>query len=287
MSMEYIPPEFDDDINVNVTAVNPLVNFGYLLATVAVTGIAVFSGLGFAGSILASNLGPETEAKIGDTMVSSLLETGDVQTDDERRPYLEDLIHSFYATGESPRLPLKVYVMDSPMPNAFIVPGGHIFVTSELLDNAETENELAFVLAHELGHFEARDNLKRMGRSLVFLTLSSLLDFGGGGSGTVSGAVNLTELRYGRGQESKADEFAIRAIVQKYGHGGNSLDFFAKLEALDDLPIPDIELLSSHPLTDKRIRTLEAFARARGMKMEGEATQLPDNLACLDFKPCP
>lgn len=285
MPMEYIPPEFDDEINVNVTPVNPLVNFGYLLATVAVTGIAVFSGLGFAGAMLASNIGPETEAKIGDTMVSSLLETEDVSTDDERRPYLEELIHSFYAPDEAPRLPLQVYVMESPLPNAFIMPGGHIFVTSELLDNAETENELAFVLAHELGHFEARDNLKRMGRSLVFLTLKSLIDFGGA-TGTVSNAANLSELSYSRGQESKADEFAIRAIVQKYGHGGNSLDFFVKLEALHELPIPEIELLSSHPLTDKRIRTLEDFATARGMKMEGDATPLPDNLACLDFKPC-
>ncbi|NJR69947.1 MAG: M48 family metallopeptidase [Synechococcales cyanobacterium CRU_2_2] len=288
--MDYIPTEFDDDIN--VTPVHPLINLGYLLGTVFVFGLVVFGSLGAIGAHLAAHMGPQTEANIGKALVGDFLEDKAAPADlgaaeDTRPEYLKKLILSFYATGSKPRLPLQVYIVEDALPNAFILPGGHIFVTSTLLEQAESENELAFVLAHELGHFEARDNLKGLGRSLVFITLASLLDFGGSSSGVINSTINLSSMSYSRTQEAQADAFALRAVVQKYGHSGNSLDFFRRLEQQKDLPVPEIELLSSHPLTENRIESLEKFARDRGMKTTGPATALPERLECPSFKPCP
>ncbi len=59
-----------------------------------------------------------------------------------------------------------------------VTAGSYLFVTNGLLAAVESENELAFVLAHELGHFHHRDPLQALGRSLVLITLSSLLGLG-------------------------------------------------------------------------------------------------------------
>ncbi|MCA9771470.1 MAG: M48 family metallopeptidase, partial [Myxococcales bacterium] len=66
----------------------------------------------------------------------------------------------------------RVSVIDAPEPNAMAMPGGRILVTQGLLDRVESENELASVLGHELGHFHGRDHLRGLGRSAGIALLS-------------------------------------------------------------------------------------------------------------------
>jgi Zn-dependent protease with chaperone function len=66
----------------------------------------------------------------------------------------------------------KVTIIPSPEVNALAVPGGNIMVFAGLLKEIKTENELAFVIAHELGHFENRDQLRGIGRMLILFVIS-------------------------------------------------------------------------------------------------------------------
>ena len=146
-----------------------------------------------------------------------------------------------------------------------------------LLEEAESENEIAFVLAHDLGHHINRDPLKGLGRSLVFLTISSALGIGAGNADIVTLTGSLTNLHYSRQQESAADIYALRAIVNLYGHGGSSLDFFQRMQTKD--PRGKLSAyFSIHPLTQERINYLHQVATQQGWHMTGEVTNLPNEV---------
>ncbi|KYG97934.1 M48 family metallopeptidase [Bradyrhizobium sp. DOA1] len=144
-------------------------------------------------------------------------------------------------------------VMSTPVPNAFALPGGKVFVLKGLLDKAETPDELAGILAHELGHLKHHDNM----RGLIYNGGTSFLIgllFGDvtGSSAVIFASRSLVEASYSREAETAADTFAI-----------------ATMHALGRSPKPAAELmfritgkeggsgltniLASHPLTEDRL----------------------------------
>jgi predicted Zn-dependent protease len=129
-----------------------------------------------------------------------------------------------------------------------------------------------------------------LGRSLVLLAFNSAL-----GLSNVRViqllpiAGNLADLRHSRSQERAADRYALEVIVNHYGHGSRSLDFFEQLSqselnwgALGSMA----EWQSTHPLTPARLEQLKALAAAQNWPMEGEPTPLPARLHCADFADC-
>ena len=169
--------------------------------------------------------------------------------------------------------PVTIHIQKNQLPNAAIIPGGHIIVTTALLEEAESENELAFVLAHELGHHIAQDPLKGLGRSLVLVTVASALGFGTGNTDVVNLTGSFANLHYSRQQESAADVYALSKIISFYGHGGASLDFFKRMQAKNkDLGGKFSAYFSTHPLTEERIELLHQVATDKGWQMTGEVT---------------
>lgn len=280
--MKYVPKEIQTEVN--YTRVHPLVNFGYLLGTVTAVGVAVYIGLGIAATQIALRIGPEAEKRVGDTVFSTL--ASETLLDDPRLPYLQALTNSLIDDDLANRAAVTVHIIDEPLPNAFVMPGGHILLTTGLLDAAETENEIAFVLAHELGHYAARDSLRRLGRSLVLLMMSSTLNAGGVRlPQPVASTSNLADLHYSRSQESTADRYALAMVVDKYGHGQYGLDFFRRIaeQEFDLGPLNTVAgLQSTHPLTDQRIDAIEALAAEMNWQMSGEATPLPKSFQTDD-----
>ncbi|MBE9076117.1 M48 family metallopeptidase [Romeria aff. gracilis LEGE 07310] len=290
--MKYVPKEIKEEVN--VTAVHPLVNFGYLLGTVTLAGVILYASLGFIAARLATRIGPETEEKIGNTLIAGLISDPESASDD-RIIYLTALAESL--TPQDPSLPpLKIHILQpetaseddlANSENAFAIAGGHIVFTQGLLEAVESENELAFVLAHEMGHLHNRDSLKAMGRSLVFLMLVSVLGQGqSGGARVIPATINVANLSYSRSQESAADRYAIALIVQHYDHGGGSLGFFERMQQQElDLGALNTvtEWQSTHPLTRARISRIKQIAAAQNWKMQGELTPLPEGISCVDF----
>ena len=99
------------------------------------------------------------------------------------------------------KLPYKIdaYVLDDSRINAFAIPGGKIYVTKGLLHKVKTENALAMVLGHELGHFKHKDNLKAMGKGLIFALAGMFLSSDNYGS-LFTTTLKLTNNRYSQKQ---------------------------------------------------------------------------------------
>ena len=106
-------------------------------------------------------------------------------------------------------------VLPTPVPNAFALPGGKVFVLKGLLDKAESPDELAGILAHELGHLKHYDNM----RGLIYNGGTSFLIgllFGDvtGSSAVIFASRSVVEASYSREAETAADTFCHRDHAQ-------------------------------------------------------------------------
>jgi predicted Zn-dependent protease len=163
----------------------------------------------------------------------------------------------------APRQPF-VYdfsIADLDEMNAFALPGGFVFVTRGLLDAVRSDDELAGVIAHEVGHVHGRDGMRQIEHQLLmlgllstfknekwdtFVTVLQLLDL-------------LGSLKYSRQLESRADrfgaEYSYRAGYDPAGLSG----FFNQLLALEKRSPSKLEtILATHPPTAERLAALQA-----------------------------
>lgn len=272
--MKFIPKKIPEHIN--ITKRHPLHNLAHLLAIVIIIGVIGFVLLGVAADLLSRWISPEMENKIGDTLFNVVAEN-EIK-DDKRIKYLTELIYSLPKQDEKIRLPIKVHLIKSEVVNAFVIAGGHIFIHTALLDTVQSENELAFVLAHELGHFQERHPVNGLGRSLIFMVAANILNFGTHGAipDILSLGSELYLMNYSRKQEKAADLYALERIINRYGHGGHTMEFFKRLEKEEGegTLVKVSEYFSTHPLSKERIDKLMLEAEQRAWKMQGDATSV-------------
>jgi predicted Zn-dependent protease len=170
---------------------------------------------------------------------------------------------------------LRLAVFDDAATNAFALPGGTIVVTRGLLDAAESENELAFVLGHEIGHFAARDHLRAIGRGLILSQVMRSLIGSGAGDAVPALSAELASRGFARDQERDADAFALGLVAAEYGHVHGADHFFGRLpDAEADLGDRAVAWLATHPVSEARIEALRELARRRGYATSGPLAKL-------------
>ncbi len=157
------------------------------------------------------------------------------------------------------KVPFTIKVIDAEEVNAFALPGGFFFVNSGLILRAESEAELAGVMAHEIAHVAARHGTRQATRGqLVNLATIPLIFMGGwAGYGARQGAsvlIPIGFLSFSRAFEAEADLLGLQYLY-KTGYDPTAfVDFFEKIQA-DEKRKPGTlsKVFASHPLTDDRI----------------------------------
>jgi predicted Zn-dependent protease len=156
-------------------------------------------------------------------------------------------------------LPLTIDVVRVKQVNAFALPGNHIFIFSGLIDKARNPDEVAGVLAHEMGHLELRHPTRGMIQQLGLSAVISLM-FGGNAAGDV--AFLATSLSYTRDMEREADAEALALLKHAKIHTDGLASFFRALkdDKDSDSPLPD--WLSTHPGLQERAEAAEKAVNA-------------------------
>lgn len=154
------------------------------------------------------------------------------------------------------------YVAEDASINAFAVPGGYVVVNTGLIKAADSAEEVAGVLAHEVQHIERRHTLKNMLHSLGFRALTALA-LGDFSSTLGDAAATLSELKFGRDLESEADTLGLNALKKAGIAPQGMVRFFGKLAKQEQGAAPPA-LLSSHPASDDRMKTLERMIQEQG-----------------------
>jgi len=253
--------------NVNVTPTSMLREFFILTLSLLGIVIVIYMLLGFAVDLIVPRISMDLETKMSKLFIRSV----DAQhVDSQWGTYVQSLVEDLQKRCTKLPYPFKVHVRKSSSINALAFPGGHIIVFTGLLNNVTSENELAFVFAHEMGHYANRDHLRGMGRAFVFVTISTFL-FGTDSniSQMLAHALNITELSFSRKQETRADEFALELINCAYGSVAGATDFFEKIPKEQD-PGKFGHYFASHPENLKRITDFNNIIRDRGFKVAGK-----------------
>ncbi|MFC2166124.1 M48 family metalloprotease [Acidobacteriota bacterium] len=184
-----------------------------------------------------------------------------VYNDPDLNTYVMNVGQSLVPHTHRPHLEYHFAVLDSPVVNAFAVPGGYVYVTRGILALMNSEAELAVVLGHELGHVNARHSIHRMSEQMLFqvgLAVGSALNQTFANiAGLASTGVQLLFLKYSRDDERQADQLGVEYSRKGKYNPGEMIPFFHSLEELGDLSggrqsLPGF--LSTHPLTSERIQ---------------------------------
>jgi predicted Zn-dependent protease len=158
------------------------------------------------------------------------------------------------------KVPFTIKVLDSEEVNAFALPGGFFFVNSGLILKADSESELAGVMAHEIAHVAARHGTRQATRGQLINIATIPLLFMGGWTGYairqgVSLAIPMGFLAFTRGMEREADYLGLQ-YMYKAGYDPTSfVDFFEKIQTMEKRkPGSVAKVFSTHPMTDDRIK---------------------------------
>ena len=199
----------------------------------------------------------QTRASLDTRHAGAAFECGNAGNEKQGRAAFDKLMGQLETAAALP-IPLKAVVLRQPEANAFAFPGGYIYVFQGLLDKAETPDELAGVIAHEIGHVAHRDGtrtvLQAAGLSVLFGML--LGDFVGGGA-VVLAAKTILQTSYSREVEASADGYGV-TLMQTVGGDARALGKILSRIAGGTHSGPRI--LLDHPETRDRVVAIEAMA---------------------------
>jgi predicted Zn-dependent protease len=250
--------------NVNVSKGHPLAELAWLLGGLALILMVFYLLVGQTVEVVAERLPAGAERWLGRQALKNFAAAENPELD--RR--LQALLAALPADSPLRRSEFRVWVAATDEINAVALPGECIVVFRGLLEAVASENELDMVLAHELGHFAHRDQLKGLGRGLVatFLTMTLF----GNDSSAASLVASFTlsfDARYSQRQEAAADAWGLDLLVARYGHAGGAVDFFERMSRREDAPRLAY-LRASHPHPEDRIRSLERRIAGRQYRLE-------------------
>lgn len=241
-----------------------------LTFALASIGVIIFLILPRMSDYLADRMPLETEVRFGKTVVAQMerflggADGGLVCRDPAGEAALSRLT-SRLMDGQELQYAISISVLNHEMVNAFAAPGGQIVFLRGLLDEADTPEEVAAVLAHEIGHVEARDPTRLMLRAAGSAGIVSIV-LGDVSGGAVIGIIGdqLLQASYTREAEALADEFALEMLKHVGISAAAFADFFDKLSAMEaGINLP--EYLSSHPSSAARATRARDFAAGQGV----------------------
>jgi Zn-dependent protease with chaperone function len=162
------------------------------------------------------------------------------------------------AAGLDPSV--QAAVLATPIPNAFALPGGKVYLLSELLTRAQNPDEIAGVLAHELGHLRHRDGT----RNLIYNGGTSFLIgllFGDvtGSSALIFASRSLVTASYSREAEHNADTFSID-VMHKLGRPTKAMGELL-FRVTGNEADRGSSILANHPLTEDRLARMSSEDR--------------------------
>ena len=234
----------------------------------------------------------EEEVKLGTEADKQIQQQYGIYDDKELQQYVDRIAQDVLAESHMrrPDTPAKFRnteftfrVLDSPIINAFALPGGYVYVTRGLLAHLNNEAQLAVVLGHEIGHVAGRHASKQaakqrfMQTALIGGAIAGQAAFGGNVGQNVLGlgsnAAQLLSLSYSRGNERESDQLGVEYATMAGYDAAEGAAFFTSLKRKQEQSGQSIPTWqSTHPDPGNREDTIIQLAREWDKKVPGSST---------------
>lgn len=225
----------------------------WLWATVALIGVAIAIWMVelSPARTMAMMLPDEARKTMGQQVVNAMGQGHATCNEAEGRAALDKLTAKL-SKAANVTGGFNVVVIDRDLINAFATPGENIVLTRGLIESAEGPDEIAGVLAHEMGHGIERHPETGLIRAIGLTAAAELLTGGGGTLSSVG--VTLLQFSYSRDAEGQADDHALRILRESKISAQGLAGFFARMSKNKGLQESDLgNLLSTHPITKERL----------------------------------
>ncbi len=186
--------------------------------------------------------------------------------DEKMQTFINEKGKEMGAISHRPQLNYEFKILDSPVVNAFAVPGGYVYFTRGIMAHFNNEAEFAGVLGHEIGHVTARHSAKQqsnqtlaqLGLIVGVIASKEIAKY----AGLAQESLGLLFLKFGRDDESQSDQLGVEYST-KIGYDAHEMaNFFNTLKRMragsDSDPIPTF--LSTHPDPTDRYQKVEEAA---------------------------
>ncbi|MBD3345296.1 MAG: M48 family metalloprotease [Chitinivibrionales bacterium] len=194
----------------------------------------------------------EWEKKFKESVKSYIAEDSKIVTDKELIGMLETISDRLLDKIDKNPYDVEILLVQSDVVNAFAFPGGLIVIYTPLIRTCDSPEQLAAVIAHEMGHVIHRDPLRRLIQQFGVSVLLSMIGSGESVAYLESIIKNVINMKYSRGQEDKADDFALALLDSCLIDPMHFADFMQKI-AVDKKSTNFARWFMTHPDTQSRI----------------------------------
>ena len=227
-------------------------------------------------------LSKEQEIQMGKSSHPEILSYFGVYEDPELQQYIEEKGQAMAEISHRPELEYTFTIVDSPVINAFAVPGGYVYFTRGIMAHFNNTAEFAGVLGHEIGHITARHSAKQYSRSLaaqagVIAGSIAFEGFSQYADMTLQG-LSILFLKFGRDAERESDKLGVEYSTDIGYDAHEMAEFFNTLDRAGEssgTPVPGF--LSTHPDPGERREKVHQMAEQAQKKNESAYAVERDN----------
>lgn len=246
---------------------------------------ALADGLPNLGEASEADLSPQMERKIGEQLIMEIHRDPAYLNDPEVEAYLNRLGHRLSAQSDGAAQSFEFFVLKDATLNAFAMPGGYIGVHTGLVTAAQSESELASVLAHEISHVTQHHMARSVAKqsqsqyaALLALAVGLLAsrhnaDLATGAIVGSQAAAEQSQLSYSRDFEREADRTGLQVLERAGFDIRGMAAFFERLQKFGRLYENNAPgYLRTHPLTTERIADMENRIQSRPYHQVADST---------------
>lgn len=224
------------------------------------------------GEVQHVNMTPEQEIALGLNAAPQMIqEYGGLHPDQRAQEFVNEvgrqLVNNTVAQRSGYQYDFYLLADDRTV-NAFALPGGQVFITAALFGRLESEDQLAGVLGHEIGHVIHRHGAERYAKMELTQGLTGAAVIASGDYNTAQAAQmigSMINMKYGRDQELESDDFGVRMMMEAGYNPEALIGVMDILEAVSGGGERQPEMMSSHPSPENRrekiIESIEKYKR--------------------------
>ncbi|MBU1996996.1 MAG: M48 family metalloprotease [Candidatus Omnitrophica bacterium] len=197
----------------------------------------------------------DKEIRIGDSVAIKIENEYDVIEDVDVNERVEGILDRIVGVCDRKNLKYFIKVLEGEDLNAISLPGGYVYIFKGLYDSVDNDDQLAGVIAHEVGHITAKHSIKRLQNVYGALMLQLLaVQTAGEVSGGVNLAINSLFVAYSQDDEFLADKLSVK-YMKKAGYDPREMVVFLNKIKKDHekTPLKQINYWKTHPNPSKRI----------------------------------